>query len=258
MRLRLLTILTLATASCGSGADDGADPTVDEILALHVSAMGGAAAFEGLRNVRATVHVVEPTFTVDGVYRATSDGRMRVDIYADGEHVFAEGIDDEGAWQQAGADAIRSISGEPANILKRGADLNTRGLFDLAGRGHTATLAGQETVGGTLYHVLRVEFVDGFGRHYYINPATWMIESFRETSALHPDLDAEERPAETRIEAYEEHCGVQQPVRTRKVDIQTGEEIQNTRTTSFDCNVDPQTLNIDRRDAPISPSERPG
>lgn len=62
---------------------------------------------------------------------------------------------------------------------------------------------------------------DGFERYFFINPENWLIERNRETSALHPDLDSEERPAETIQSDFEEHCDILRPMATRKIDRET-------------------------------------
>lgn len=250
----ILAAWSIALIACSDAQQSMPELTAEEIIANHVDAMGGSEAYEALDNIRLSVNVVEPDFTVEGAYRATRDRLMRVDIYMEGTNVFSEGVDEEGAWQQAGEGSEPfAIEAEPAAILQRGADMNLRGLYDLAGRGHAARLDGREEIDGTNYYRLHVAFADGFERYYFINPESWMVERFRETSALHPDLDDEQRPAETVHSDFEEHCGVLQSMRSRKVDLETGEEIQSTRTTQFACNEDVADLQLDRTAPPIAP-----
>jgi len=155
---------------------------------------------------------------------------MRVDIYADGARVFSEGIDAGGGWQQGGEGAeITEASDTATAALAHGIAFNIFGLHDLAARGGEATLDGRNRVDGIDYYVIRVVLADGFTRYFFINPESWLIERHRETSALHPDLDAEERPAETIESGFERHCGVLRATRTRKIDLETGEEIQGRR-----------------------------
>ncbi|MBC2776150.1 hypothetical protein [Parasphingopyxis marina] len=229
--------------------------TVDDVLARHVDAIGGAAAVDAVRNIRIWPQVVEPDFTIEGDYRATRDGRMRVDIYADGERVFSEGIDALGGWQQGGEGAAITEASETATAaLDHGIAFNIFGLHDLAARGGEASFDGRATVDGIAYYVVRVVLADGFTRYFYINPESWLIERHRETSALHPDLDAEERPAETIESDFQRHCGVLRAMRTRKIDLETGEEIQRTQARAVVCNADPGTLAIGRSDF-VSPPE---
>lgn len=239
--------LALGIALVACSGQEAAELTVDEVLARHVEATGGAEAIDGLRNLRLAVEVVEPDFTVNGDYRATRDGRMQVDIFADSARVFSEGIDEQGGWQQGGdGGEVTQATGLATAILARGIDFNIFGLHDLEERGHRAVLRDPETIDGTDYQVVELIMADGFQRRFYINSETWLIERHREVSALHPDLDAEERPAETVEGDYRAMCGVLRSTTTRKIDLETGEEIQRTRVTDFDCNVDPATLEIAR------------
>ena len=233
--------------------------TVDDVIGRHVVAMGGAKAYEEQRNMRADVRIVEPEFTVDGVYRATADGRMRIDVFAGGASVFSEGIDRQGAWQQGGKEAeIEPIGGLAAKALRRGAHNNIHGLFDLEGMGHKARLLGQEKIDGTSYHVIHVIYGDGSESFFYIDPESWLVARERETSALHPDLDATEHPSETVFLKFEKHCGLLRSTGSRKTNRTTGKEIQRTLITSFSCNTAEPPLQIPRQDPPLQPVAREG
>ncbi|QLC25517.1 hypothetical protein HFP57_11135 [Parasphingopyxis algicola] len=247
--------VALALAGCGGLTEQAAGLTADEVIARHVEAIGGAEAVQALENIRIRPEVVEPDFTVLGDYRATREGRMRVDVYAGGERVFSEGIDGDGGWQQAGAGAeFTETTPIARQALAHGVEFNLFGLHDLAVRGHRASLFGREEIDGVDYYVIHVAMEDGFERYFFINPGTWLIERYREVSALHPDIDAEARPAETIQGNFQESCGVLRATETRKVDRETGQEIQRTRTLSVECNVDPDSLNIGRNEPAMPPA----
>ncbi|WP_299321937.1 hypothetical protein [Parasphingopyxis sp.] len=250
-----LIAMSLAVSGCSSPAEYDAGLTAEEVIARHVEAIGGAEAIEALRNIRVQPEVIEPDFMVLGDYRATRDGRMRVDIYAGGARVFSEGIDGDGGWQQAGAGAEFAETTPLARAaLERGIEFNLFGLHDLAARGHRASLFGREEIEGVNYYVLHITMEDGFERFAFVNPENWMVERYRETSALHPDIDDEARPEETIHSSFAEHCGVLRATETRKIDRETGNEIQRTRALSIDCNIDPDVLNIGRNEpAPPAP-----
>lgn len=257
MRLGFMTIAALALALTGCERPVEQEPglTADEVIARHVEAIGGADAIDALRNIRVRPEVIEPDFTVLGDYRATREGRMRVDIYANGERVFSEGIDGDGGWQQAGEGAeFTETTALAWAALERGVEFNLFGLHDLTARGHRASLFGREEIDGVDYHVIHIAMADGFERFAFINPESWMIERYRETSALHPDLDDEERPEETILSNFAQHCGVLRATETRKIDRETGEEVQRTRALAIDCNIDSDDLNIGRNEpAPPAP-----
>jgi hypothetical protein len=47
-----------------------AEVTLEQVVARHTAAVGGREAVERVRSVQYAVTIVEPTFTVDGIYRA--------------------------------------------------------------------------------------------------------------------------------------------------------------------------------------------
>ena len=62
--------------------------TVDDVIDRNTRAMGGAAAIEAVQSIEVDLHIVDPGFEVDGIYRAARPGRMRIDVQAGGKHCF--------------------------------------------------------------------------------------------------------------------------------------------------------------------------
>lgn len=249
-------MLFLLTPGCSGADEPEAGLTVDHVIANHVEAIGGGDAIDAIQNIHIQPEVIEPEFTLLGDYRATREGRMRVDVYMSGERVFSEGIDGDGGWQQGGEAAEFTDTTPLARAaLERGVEFNLFGLHDLAARGHRPSLFGREEIDDVNYYVIHVAMDEGFERFYFINPDSWMIERHREISALHPDIDDEERPAETIESNFQESCGVLRPTETRKVDRETGEETQRTRAFLVECNLDPDSLAIGRNELVTPPSE---
>lgn len=250
----IAALTILLTPGCSGAQEPEADLTVDQVIERHIAAIGGGDAIDAIKNIHIQPEIIEPEFTLLGDYRATRAGRMRVDVFIGGQRVFSEGIDGDGGWQQNGEGAAFTDTTPLARaVLERGIDFNLFGLHDLAGRGHRASLFGREEIDGVNYYVVHVAMEEGFERFYYINPATWMIERHREVSALHPDLDDEERPAETIESNFQEFCGVLRPTETRKIDRETGAEIQRTRAFLVECNIAPNRLHIGRNEAVTPP-----
>jgi hypothetical protein len=249
-------MVVLLATGCSTSDETESGPTVDQVIERHVEAIGGAGAIDAIENIRIRPEIIEPEFTVLGDYRATREGRMRIDVFAGGTRVFSEGIDGDGGWQQGGeGEEFTDTTPLARAILARGVEFNLFGLNDLAARGHRASLFGREEIDGINYYVVHVAMDEGFERFFFINPETWMIERHREISALHPDLDDEERPAETIESNFQEHCGVLRAMEARKIDRETGEEIQRTRLLSVECNMDPDSLGIGRNEPVTPPSE---
>jgi hypothetical protein len=47
-------------------------------------------ALEAVDSIEVDLHITDPGFEVDGIYRAAGPGRMRVDVRAGGGQVFTE------------------------------------------------------------------------------------------------------------------------------------------------------------------------
>ena len=87
---------------------------LDRIVARTTEAMGGVETLRALQNLRLIATWTEGGTAFRGDYRATRDGRMRIDVYVDGARVFSEGIDRNGAWEQRGPAAAPAAVGQPA------------------------------------------------------------------------------------------------------------------------------------------------
>ena len=248
----LIVILLISTTPVSSMiyADEGlADKRLDvtTVLSNHIEASGGAAAYTAIQNIRIQLVIEEPEFIVRGDYRATSLGYMRIDIYDGESRIFSEGIDELGGWQQFGEGTpIEKLSAEGFAALNRGIDENLQGLYKLAERGHQAEALEPLTHNGVAYHRIGLTTKDGFERHYFIHPETWMIDYTRESSALHPDMDPEQRPVESYNSKFMNLCGIRIGGETQTIDLETREQIQQSMITDSQCNLDLQQLAISR------------
>src|SRR4051794_131570 len=86
----------LATALLGC---DRHPLTVDDVIERNTSAMGGRAAIEAIHSIEINLHITDPGFEVDGIYRAARPGRMRIDVQHEGRRVFTEAFDGQNGWQ---------------------------------------------------------------------------------------------------------------------------------------------------------------
>lgn len=166
-------------------------PDLETIISRHVAARGGASAIESVGTFECDVHIVEPTFEVDGTYVATRDGRMRVDISLEGKRVFTEALDGTHAWSWSPDDGVREGSAAGAKALRHGIEFPFKlfGLHEVQSRGHRLEAAGREVVEAVDYHVLKLTLDDGFEVRYYLNPETWLIDRERTRKAMHIDVD---------------------------------------------------------------------
>jgi hypothetical protein len=206
-------LAAIAVPTGFAGAADRAD--LDSLVARHVEARGGAAAIEAVRAYECELHIVEPTFEVDGNYVATRDGSMRIDISAGGERVFTEALDRGRAWSWSPDEGVREGSAAGAAALRHGIEFPFKlfGLHEMQFRGHRLELLGREAVDGTDYHVLRLTLDDGFEVRYYLHPDTMLIERERTRRALHVDVDPTPEWIETLYGDYRPAGGVLFPYR---------------------------------------------
>lgn len=221
--------------------------SLEELLDRHVEAMGGRQAMDSLRSLEVRFLVVEPTYALEGRYRATRDGRVRVDVFAGDDNVYSEGIDSAGAWMREGADApIEPLSAEGTAALRHGIEFNLAGLHRFPRRGHELSYEGRERVEGTKFHVVRAILRDGFEARLYLDPDSWLIARRRDRRALHPDQDSTEQRLETVFHDFEEVCGVRQATRSYQIDLASGDTVQTTRILEQLCNRPPGELDIPR------------
>ncbi len=198
MRYALSVLLMLLVIGCSPAPEQHNPPSLDELLARHTEARGGAAAIEGVRTIKVELEIVEPTFTVTGTYVATREGHMRIDVFADGNRVFTEALGPDGGWQMFGDGRVADLSEDGKKALVRGIAGNLFGLHERVALGYKLELFGDVTKGGNPYFELEETTPDGFAKRLYMDPVSYQISGEIRTSALHPDVDNTEQRQESR------------------------------------------------------------
>jgi hypothetical protein len=93
------TLLVLLPTICVAGCHKQSDSiSLDEIIERNTDAMGGRAAIEAVQSIQIDLHIKDPSFKVDGTYNAARPGKMRIDVSAEGKHVFTEAFDGLSGW----------------------------------------------------------------------------------------------------------------------------------------------------------------
>lgn len=234
MRHALSALLLLIVTACGEAPEQNALPSLEDLLVRHTEARGGAEAIEGVRNVRVELEIIEPDFTVTGIYVATREGYMRIDVFAGGQRVFTEALGPDGGWQMFGDGRVADLSADGHSALVRGVAANLFGLHERVALGYSLELFGEITHGGKAYYELEEVAPDGFSKRLYMDPVSYQITRDLETSALHPDIDATRQRQET-ISMDFRASGDGEPVYSNKQetrDIDTGELMQTATITS--------------------------
>ncbi len=220
-----LSVIVLLLVACG----DAYDPELARVLKSHTEAVGGAEAIENVHSLQIDLQIEELTFSVNGSYLATRDGRVRIDIFADRERVFTEAYDGTAGWQLLkGRSIAEDMSPEGEQAVIHGIHGNIFGLHELEGLGYEFDLEGKEMIDDTEYWVVDSESSTGFHKRYYINAETFLIERTREESALHPDVDPEIKRFETLHSDYLEISDRMFSFSTKKINMDSGEVVQST------------------------------
>ena len=213
--------------------------TVDDVIERNTRAMGGRAAIEAIHSIEIDLHIVDPGFEVDGIYRATRPGRMRIDVHASGKHVFTEAFDGQRGWQWQGESKDQQeVSAKATAALRHGVELPGKlfGLHELKQRGHRFELVGREKIDGIDYYVLRLTFGDGYTTGVYVDPDNWLITRRRDVRPLHVDVDPTPTTIEQRGSDFREVSGVQFAFASTEIDLKTGKELERAKISHIKVN----------------------
>jgi hypothetical protein len=212
--------------------------TVDGVIERNVEAMGGRTAIEAVRTIEIDLHIKDPGFEVDGIYRAARPGRMRIDVEAGGKRVFTEAFDGKNAWQSHHGSEQEVASAKATAALRHGVELPGKlfGLHELKQRGHRIEFVGRERLDGVDYYVLRLTLSDGYTTSLYVDPQRWLITRRRDVRPLHVDIDPTPTTIEQRISDYREVTGVQFAFASKEIDLKTGKELESTKVNSVKVN----------------------
>ena len=228
----------LCLPACRVTREEPAD-LLETWIARHTEARGGAAAIERVSSLRYHVTIVEPSFTVEGVYEVDRQGRMRIDIFQGGRRVFTEAFDGRSGWQMGdGEEHGSAASPEGSAALWRGTQSPDKlfGLHEMTRLGHQVEAAGFEAVEGKRYARVRVTLSDGWETMYYLDPDTWLVARSRDHKALHVDLDPKKRPLEESLLDVRPVEGVMRSFRAVGRDLGSGEVIQTSTVSRIEVN----------------------
>jgi len=239
--LLVLAIKITSAASAGSG-----DLTLAQLLACHDSAVGGPA-LRAVQRQEYRISIEEGGATLRGRYRATRDGRTRIDVFADSIRVFSEGWDGQHGWELPQGAAAPTPTSSPATAalwhgLAQPGHLWT--LADMKRNGHAVALAGRETIEATSYYVVMLTLSDGFRIWYLLDPTTCLIVRKRDFRAFHPNLDRQQKWIESVFDEFRTEHGITRPYRERSVDRATGKTLSTTRVLAIELEprFDPATM----------------
>ncbi|MDJ0709526.1 MAG: hypothetical protein QNJ14_04000 [Woeseiaceae bacterium] len=223
-----------------SSTDGPSHKSIEHIVDKNSEALGGKEALDRVATMVKRSRIVEGDYRDIAVFATDRLGRMRVDIFADGERVFAESYDGEDAYQwrpkdgqstasQSGTVALAHTPQLPNHIFR---------LKDVAANGHVLELLGHEEVDETKYSVLKLTLSDGFENYLWVDVESGLVTRVRNTRALHVDIDDEEKVIESRISDFRRVGDIVHPHRVLEVDLKTGETLVDVTLLSMDLNVE--------------------
>ena len=252
----LLALTACARDHEHSNALGSASPTLESIVAQNTEALGGKAALDAVDNMVKHSRIVEDGESVTAVFATDREGRMRVDILAARQRVFAESFDgqnghqwrpDEGQTPASvqGTVALRHTSQLPNHIFR---------LKDLETNGHRLRRVDGETIDGRMYSILQLTLSDGFETFLWFDHDSGYVTRVRNERALHVDVDSNERFIETRISDFRSAGSLVHPHRVEEVDMATGEVLVEIELERLATNaLLPADYFSDLKLAPISP-----
>ena len=231
----LVSIITTLIHACSKGSDS---LSLDEIVERNTDAMGGRAVIEAVQSIQIDLHIKDPSFEVDGTYYAARPGKMRIDVSAEGKHVFTEAFDGQSGWQWEGKGEQKAATEKGTAALRHGVELPGRlfGLHELKARGHRMKSIGREHIDGVNYHVLQLILNDGYALSLYVDPNSWLVIRRRDVRPLHVDVDPTPTTIEQVSSDFRDVNGVKFPFATAETDLNTGKPLESTITKSVKIN----------------------
>ena len=216
--LTVATVILYAVIGCRPEAN-----SLPEVISRHTEAMGGRSALESVNSIEFQLHIADPNFEVDAVYRAMRPGRMRIDVIAGGKHVYTEAFNGVRGWQWKGKGGIIEEKPEAAAALRHGIELPGKlfGLHELQSRGHQLALVGREPISGINYFVLQATLSDGYSTRLYVDPNSWLVTRKRDFRPLHVDIDPRPTTIETVFSDFRNVSGVKFPFMSVDTDLET-------------------------------------
>ncbi|MDH3336727.1 MAG: hypothetical protein OER22_13835 [Gammaproteobacteria bacterium] len=224
-------------------ADKMGEPTVydlAEIIDKNTAALGGDVALDAVRTMVKRSQIEEGDYRDIAIFATDRQGRMRVDIFSDGERVFAESFDGQRGHQWSPRDGQTAASNSGTIALSHTPQLPNHifRLKDLVANGHSIEVLEQQMIDGVNYSVLKLTLSDGFENFLWVDSDSGLVTRVRNTRALHVDIDNEEKIIESRISDFRPVGSIIHPHSVMEMDLNTGETLVQISLLALDLNRD--------------------
>jgi hypothetical protein len=210
MRRPLLILATAATVLClAAPRAAAATDTLDQVIAKHIAARGGADKWSAIRTMVVTGSQTSFSKTAPFTLIRERDAKFHLDSQMGGKKVEI-GFDGTSGWWdnhwfQEGAAPIK---GADVPVVLRDADF-VNPFFDYRARGHEVKLIGKSEFEGVESIAIEVKRADGMSETWHLDPKTY-LEFARES----PGSDfGSPMPLRTYYDDFRTVDGVKMPFR---------------------------------------------
>ena len=196
-------------------------PTIQEVIAKHLEARGGAEALAAIEAVVFSEGLYrEPGYEGSGqAFMALARPYLKVVGDPESPRDFMEGYDGA-AWEWfADPGVVIRTVGEASAASRHGAYVDGT-LVDYRRRGSTVELGELVWIGDRPAWQVTLTARDGFRRDYFVDAETWLITAERMSAPIHAYGEPVKR--ETRVGDYRRVAGVLFASHYAETDIATG------------------------------------
>jgi hypothetical protein len=204
-RTRLAALVVIACAE--TAAAQATSPTVDQILAKYVQALGGKTAYEKLtsRVTKGTLEAASEGVTADVSVFAKAPDKSLVVVEIPGGGRLQQGCDGTTAWSDNPLGGLREMSGQELLVTRRSAVFHqATKLRELYPK---MTLKGTEKVGQQDAYVVEADPGDGSLRRLYFDVSSGLMLR----SIIERDTEAGRATFELTLENYRDVDGIKLP-----------------------------------------------
>lgn len=169
---RACAVLMACVWSLGAAAASA--QTVDELVARHIAARGGADKLKAIETMKITRTIATPFTSVQVMLFKKRPNLLRIEQTAKGQTTPSiRGLNAEAAWDIAEGKVV--VRPEVIAIEGREIDGDFDGLLvDWKAKGHTVTYEGKATVGLADAYKLKVTTKGGTVREVYLDASTFL------------------------------------------------------------------------------------
>ena len=237
-------LLALALLCVGPPPNGAAELSLEQVIARHVAARGGAERWAAIRGLEIRGSMAYLSQSGPFTLWVGPHERYRLEASQHGQTVVTA-WDGEIAWRGSRSDpgAVQRIAGVDRAMVVRDADFPTP-LFDHEERGHRLQLLGERARDGEPTIAIEVERKDGYAETWYLDPRTFLDVGRDSPGSAFGDLV----PMRTYHDDFRTVAGVQVPFR-----IESQWNVQERVLTVTDVQVD-----VALDDASFHPPRPPG